>query len=116
MTMTPVELLRGAATIIEEHPEEHDQAEWGQTTECGTTFCAGGWIALLSGAEYDGRAWTVDGRDISVARYLMEVLDSPFDSRRELTLWNLFMSIEMDAEETVARLRDVADEIEKGEL
>lgn len=116
MTMTPVELLRGAATIIEEHPEEHDQAEWAQTTECGTTFCAGGWIALLSGAEYDGRVWTVDGHEISVSSYLTDVLRCTWNSRRERVLWNLFMSTEMDAEETVASLRDVADEIEKGEL
>lgn len=45
-----VYLLEKLITYIEAHPEEHNQAHWGDyTPECGTTMCAAGHAIELAG-------------------------------------------------------------------
>jgi len=60
-------LLEATMLLIEEHPEQHDQAHWvwnAQAAECETTYCFAGHAALLAGAEPPARSgsWFVDER------------------------------------------------------
>ncbi len=52
-----VELAEEVLSYIHDHPEEHDQNQWGERTACGTSMCFAGHAALLAfGAE--NIAWT----------------------------------------------------------
>lgn len=48
-------LVEQIITQLIDHPEQHDQAEYGLITACGTQHCIGGWAVVLSGYEPD---WT----------------------------------------------------------
>lgn len=44
-----VELLERVMTWIDDHPEQHNQAEWAKSgLDCGTAACFAGWSAILA--------------------------------------------------------------------
>lgn len=51
------DLLLEIREQITSHPGTHNQEEWGERSECGTTHCIAGWAAALSGAQL---TWTDD--------------------------------------------------------
>lgn len=47
--ITPaMELAEKILEQIDRHPESHEQAHWGEKTECGTSACICGWAALIN--------------------------------------------------------------------
>ena len=55
-----LDLMRAVREQITKHPETHDQASWGERTECGTTHCIAGWACALSGDAFE---WATDDAD-----------------------------------------------------
>jgi hypothetical protein len=53
--VTDIVKLDAALKYIDEHPEQWNQASWGDRWSCGTTFCVAGVVALLDGAQL---AWS----------------------------------------------------------
>ncbi len=50
----PLELRRRVAEQIREHPELHDQSDWGgesKDASCGTPCCVAGWACRLGGGD-----------------------------------------------------------------
>lgn len=47
--MANIELLQRLRKQIIDHPEGHDQGEWGNRNACGTQACAAGWTLVLTG-------------------------------------------------------------------
>lgn len=45
------ELLLKIYDKVSAEPEAWDQGNWGQQTECGTTYCIAGWACVLSGLD-----------------------------------------------------------------
>lgn len=43
-----IELAERVLKQVTEHPETHEQSEWGRKTPCGTTACLAGWTILLA--------------------------------------------------------------------
>ncbi len=41
--MANEERIRHVVSLIEAHPEQWDQKNYGRRTDCGTTMCVGGW-------------------------------------------------------------------------
>ena len=49
-TITDAQMQAQAVlNVIQNHPERHDQANWGEHTDCGTTMCVAGHIAYMNG-------------------------------------------------------------------
>jgi hypothetical protein len=95
-----VPLLRKVLTHIEEHPDEHHQAQWAVRTGCGTAYCFAGWAAVMSGAELDwdrsgvdaqGRPVTgrceVDGQRRYIEVYAKDQLGLSYDDANDLFAW-----------------------------
>lgn len=38
---------------LTEHPEQHKQANFWRRTDCGTTACIAGWVAILDGVDLE---------------------------------------------------------------
>ncbi len=53
--MANVERIRDLREFLTEHPEQHDQGEWGWGNQCGTAACAAGWAVLLFDEEIRAR-------------------------------------------------------------
>lgn len=49
MTDEQVDLLRSVLEHITAHPETWDQDKWAVRTECGTSFCVAGHVAVKKG-------------------------------------------------------------------
>jgi hypothetical protein len=109
-----VPLLRKVLTHIEEHPDEHDQAQWAVRTGCGTAYCFAGWAAVMSGAELDwrhagvdehGRPTTdsceVDGQRRYIEGYAKDQLGLSYNDANDLFAWR----------NSRERLREVAERI-----
>lgn len=47
-----LELLKVTWEFIKKNPEKHNQADFINNTQCGTTMCFAGHAAVLSGAEF----------------------------------------------------------------
>lgn len=57
--MADIEKLDLIIKNVETFPEQHNQADWGVKTKCGTAYCVAGWTGVVDQAEM---TWTADGR------------------------------------------------------
>lgn len=71
--------------MIHAHPEQWDQSGFCQTTECGTTYCLGGWVARLARPELDFTGyWGLRGHPENVLDVAREALGLTTEESFEL--------------------------------
>jgi len=61
-----LERLDEAIAYIEAHPEQHDQRHWFRRSDCGTTACLAGTVAMLGGWRPDFGLFGGNGRTLHV--------------------------------------------------
>ncbi len=90
----PLDLRQRVAAQIQEHPELHDQREWGENTDeatCGTPCCVAGWACRLGGGARGHRISTAATLLLYCAGYRVPPFDA--DASREAILRDLLVPI-----------------------
>lgn len=72
------DLLRRVADKIEQSPDRYNQYYY--VAECGTKFCIAGWVCILLGCTFDGRACRTSSGDLVLpSSFAAEALGIPVE-------------------------------------
>lgn len=95
--MVNVELMQKTLDYIAMHPDEHDQSDWAQKSDCGTTRCMAGTAVHVApgyklmwhnrpAEEYDYTSQAVDedGRVYAVRDLAEDLLGVDYSQARDL--------------------------------
>jgi hypothetical protein len=102
--MANIEKLEAVLGQIKAHPEQHNQREWAERNECGTSYCLAGWAVVLEGHEIlwdevaEGVYCALDenGNIDSIKRLAGRILDlSPYQRAQIFYRYNTVDDIEL---------------------